>query len=104
MVMLVFPGGIERTKEEYTFLLKQAGFQLSFITPTASVISAWKASQYEIYPVQVVGDAAYELGVEHGQFTLVGQSVTINCRVTNVIVENPELGRLSITTLTLRSQ
>ena len=54
--------------------------------------------------IQVAGDVAYELGVEHGQFTLAGQSVTINCRVTNVIVENPELGRLSITTLTLHSQ
>ena len=39
MVMLVFPGGIERTEEEYSFLLEQAGFQLSSITPTASVIS-----------------------------------------------------------------
>jgi O-methyltransferase domain len=39
MVMLVFPGGIERTEEEYRFLLEQAGFQLSSITPTASVIS-----------------------------------------------------------------
>jgi hypothetical protein len=35
MVMLVFPGGIERTEEEYRFLLEQAGFQLSSITPTA---------------------------------------------------------------------
>ena len=39
MVMLVLPGGIERTEEEYGFLLEQAGFQLSSITPTASVIS-----------------------------------------------------------------
>jgi hypothetical protein len=39
MVMLVFPGGIERTEEEYRLLLKQAGFQLSSITPTASAIS-----------------------------------------------------------------
>ena len=39
MVMLVFPGSIERTEEEYRFLLEQAGFQLSSITPTASVIS-----------------------------------------------------------------
>jgi hypothetical protein len=39
MVMLVLPGGIERTEEEYRFLLEQAGFQLSSITPTASVIS-----------------------------------------------------------------
>jgi hypothetical protein len=40
MVMLVFPGGIERTEEEYGLLLKQAGFQLSSVTPTTSVISA----------------------------------------------------------------
>jgi len=39
MVMLTFPGGIERTEEEYRFLLEHAGFQLSSITPTASVIS-----------------------------------------------------------------
>jgi hypothetical protein len=39
MVILVFPGGIERTEEEYRFLLEQAAFQLSSITPTASVIS-----------------------------------------------------------------
>jgi hypothetical protein len=37
--MLVLPGGIERTEEAYRFLLEQAGFQLSSITPTASVIS-----------------------------------------------------------------
>jgi hypothetical protein len=39
MVMLVLPGGIERTEEEYRLLLEQAGFQLSSITPTSSVIS-----------------------------------------------------------------
>jgi hypothetical protein len=39
MVMLILPGGIERTEQEYRFLLEQAGFQLSSITPTASVIS-----------------------------------------------------------------
>jgi hypothetical protein len=39
MAMLVFPGGIERTEEEYRLLLKQAGFQLSSLTPTTSVIS-----------------------------------------------------------------
>ena len=39
MAMLVFPGGIERTEEEYKLLLKQAGFQLSSLTPTASAIS-----------------------------------------------------------------
>jgi O-methyltransferase domain len=39
MVMLTFPGGIERTEEEYRFLLERAGFQLHSITPTTSVVS-----------------------------------------------------------------
>jgi hypothetical protein len=39
MVMLLLPGGIERTKEEYRVLLEQAGFRLSSITPTTAVIS-----------------------------------------------------------------
>jgi hypothetical protein len=39
MVMLVLPGGIERTEEEYKVLLEQAGFQLSSVTPTTSVVS-----------------------------------------------------------------
>jgi hypothetical protein len=39
MVMLGLPGGIERTAEEYEILLKQAGFRLSRIMPTTSVIS-----------------------------------------------------------------
>jgi hypothetical protein len=39
MVMLVLPGGIERTEEEYRVLLKEAGFQLSSVTPTRSAVS-----------------------------------------------------------------
>ena len=39
MVMLTFPGGVERTEEEYRFLLERAGFQLNSITPTAAVVS-----------------------------------------------------------------
>ena len=39
MVMLTFPGGIERTEEEYRFLLGRAGFRLSSVTPTASIVS-----------------------------------------------------------------
>jgi O-methyltransferase len=39
MTMLVFPGGIERTQEEYRFLFEQAGFKLNSITPTASLVS-----------------------------------------------------------------
>ena len=34
--------------------------------------------------IQVAGDVAYELGVEHGQFTLAGEPVTGDCRVTNI--------------------
>jgi ketosteroid isomerase-like protein len=34
--------------------------------------------------VQVAGDAAYELGVERGQFVLAGRPVTANFRVTNI--------------------
>jgi ketosteroid isomerase-like protein len=34
--------------------------------------------------IQVAGDTAYELGVEHGQFTLVGLPVTADLRVTNI--------------------
>lgn len=34
--------------------------------------------------IQVHGDMAYELGVEHGEFKLAGQRVTIEHRVTNI--------------------
>jgi ketosteroid isomerase-like protein len=34
--------------------------------------------------IQVVGDLAYELGVERGQATFAGQQVTLDHRVTNV--------------------
>jgi len=39
ITMLTFPGGLERTAEEYRVLFEKAGFQLSSITPTPSVIS-----------------------------------------------------------------
>ena len=39
MIMLVFPGGLERTEEEYRRLFEQADFQLTSVTPTASVVS-----------------------------------------------------------------
>ncbi|MFQ5737610.1 MAG: methyltransferase [Acidobacteriota bacterium] len=39
MTMLVFPGGIERNREEYRLLFEPAGFKLNTITPTASAIS-----------------------------------------------------------------
>lgn len=44
IVMLTFPGGLERTEEEYRSLLRDAGFQLTSITPTASVISVVEGS------------------------------------------------------------
>jgi ketosteroid isomerase-like protein len=34
--------------------------------------------------IQVAGDVAYEVGIEHGQFKLAGQQVTIEHRVTNI--------------------
>jgi len=34
--------------------------------------------------IQVAGDVAYELGVEHGQAKLAGQQVTLEHRVTNI--------------------
>jgi hypothetical protein len=43
MTMLTFPGGIERTEMEYRLLLEQAGFRLTTITPTASVVSVIEA-------------------------------------------------------------
>jgi hypothetical protein len=43
ILMMILPGGIERTEEEYRLLLKQAGFQLSSITPTTPLISVIEA-------------------------------------------------------------
>jgi ketosteroid isomerase-like protein len=34
--------------------------------------------------IQAAGDLAYELGVEHARFTLAGQPVAGDCRVTNI--------------------
>jgi ketosteroid isomerase-like protein len=34
--------------------------------------------------IQVAGDVAYEVGIEHGQFKLAGQQVTLEHRVTNI--------------------
>src|SRR3954471_19922884 len=39
MVMLVVPGGQERTEAEYVSLLGKAGFRVSRVVPTASVVS-----------------------------------------------------------------
>jgi len=43
IVMLVFPGGRERTEAEYASLLGKAGFRLNRVVPTTSVVSVVEA-------------------------------------------------------------
>ena len=43
MVMLVMPGGQERTEAEYASLLGKSGFRLSRVVPTASAVSVVEA-------------------------------------------------------------
>jgi hypothetical protein len=43
MVMLVVPGGRERTEAEYRDLLSKAGFRLTRVVPTASPVSVVEA-------------------------------------------------------------
>ncbi len=43
MVMLVLPGGQERTEAEYETLLSKAGFRLTCVVPTASAVSIVEA-------------------------------------------------------------
>lgn len=43
MVMLVLPGGQERTEAEYAPLLKKAGFRLTRVVPTQSAVSVVEA-------------------------------------------------------------
>lgn len=43
MVMLLIPGGQERTEAEYASLLDKAGFRLSRVVPTESVVSVVEA-------------------------------------------------------------
>ena len=43
MMMLVGPGGQERTEQEYGNLLKQAGFRLTRVVPTESAVSVVEA-------------------------------------------------------------
>jgi hypothetical protein len=43
MVMLVFPGGQERTEAEYASLLGKARFRLNRVVPTASIVSVVEA-------------------------------------------------------------
>ena len=44
MVMLVLPGGQERTEAEYNALLGKAGFRLNRVVPTASTVSVVEAT------------------------------------------------------------
>ena len=43
MVMLVVPGGQERTESEYAALLDKAGFRLQRVVPTTSIVSVVEA-------------------------------------------------------------
>lgn len=43
IVMLVMPGGAERTQAEYASLLSKAGFRLTRVTPTATAVSVIEA-------------------------------------------------------------
>lgn len=44
MMMLVGPGGQERTEKEYATLLGKAGFRLTRIVPTTSPVSVVEAT------------------------------------------------------------
>jgi len=44
MMMLVGPGGQERTKQEYGNLLRKAGLRLTRVVPTASPVSVVEAA------------------------------------------------------------
>lgn len=39
MVMMMVPGGIERTEQEYQDLFRQSGFEHITVTPTNSMVS-----------------------------------------------------------------
>jgi hypothetical protein len=39
MTMMTFPGGVERTESEFRSLFKQAGFELTSVTPTTTMVS-----------------------------------------------------------------
>ncbi len=43
MIMMISPGGIERTKKEYQELLEQSQFELTSITPTSTMVSVIEA-------------------------------------------------------------
>jgi hypothetical protein len=39
MSMMVFPGGLERPKLEFRTLFEQAGFNLTSVSPTSTMVS-----------------------------------------------------------------
>lgn len=39
MTMMTFPGGLERTESEFRSLFKQAGFEVTSVTPTSTMVS-----------------------------------------------------------------
>ena len=47
-------------------------------------LASWGQVRLGDQIIQVAGDVAYELGVEHGQAKLAGQQVSIEHRVTNI--------------------
>jgi SAM-dependent methyltransferase len=58
LVMLVMPGGQERTEEQYCALLRKAGLRLTHVMPTASAVSVVEA---------VLMDAAVPLAIAQPQ-------------------------------------
>ena len=45
LVMLLIPGGKERTEEEYRSLFNEAGFELTQVIPTATEVSIIEAKK-----------------------------------------------------------
>ncbi len=43
LLMMTFPGGMERTESEFRALFRQAGFELTSITPTSTMVSVLEA-------------------------------------------------------------
>lgn len=43
MTMMIFPGGMERTEAEFRALLSRAGFELTSVTPTTTMVSVVEA-------------------------------------------------------------
>ena len=57
----------------------------SFASRDGLSVGKWDAASTQCdFGSNALVDAAYELGVEHGQFTLAGEPVTGDCRVTNI--------------------